>query len=468
MKVMGDENQPPLARLAAVKQARDLAGTDPVAVSAVAEGMEELIYSTRTPPEVRNAALSSLLNDPDPSIQSRAREVVKKRLPDEDASKLVTQMCESAAGKGWQDCLPAIIRSYARDNAPGTTDEVRPERAAIARLAPGKSVEQAVFDVLANPPSIEATYGVNWTVRLQRDAWHVLCRLDPGGDQRAALVGAAKETNEAGTAALEAIRACRADLRALPNSGDELAWLLSLRNEHGKENAKWWGDATAAVARAPQGVVLELRHAESVRWAAANQPAWVGASQSELVSLLRERFAGRRVVEHSGVKKLYRETLQPQEAKLSWGDCLSMLVMDEVLHQPGVMSLLWRQAQLDLNDQRGGWGGAWMARRGSTVEYVPVVYPPRPAQRRSDLEYVPTDDLISQCDLAVAFYSFHAWKVRNEESAGPETTDLALAARLRRNEVILTLMGERRMNVDFTMPTGIVIDMGIMEAPKGQ
>lgn len=466
MKVMGDDQQPAQVRQAAVKQARELAGTDPVAVSAVAESMEEVISSSRTPPEVRRAALTSLLNDPDPAVQARARDVVKKRLPTEDTQRLVAMMCSAAAEKGWTDCLPAIIRSYARPNAPATTDADRPERAAITSLSQGVGIEQAVFGVFANPPAQESTYGVNWTARLQRDAWQVLCRLDPAGSKRTEFVMGAPSSNDAGTAAIEAIRACRADLRAMPNSGDELAWLLSLRNDHGKENAAWWGDATAAVARVPQGVTLDLRHAESVRWASANRPQWLTASHSELVASLRERLATRRVIEHSGAKKLYRETLHNQEDVLSWGDCLSILVLDDVLQQPGVASLLWRQAQLDLNDTRAGWGGAWMPKRTARNEYLPVAYPPRPAQRRGDLEYAPSDDLLAQCDAALAFYSFHAWSTRNQDAAGPETTDLERVSRLRRNELLFTPLSERRFNVDAVLPTGVVIDLGILEAPK--
>ncbi len=465
MMIMGDENQPPQVRQAAIKQARDLAGTDAVAVSAVAESMEEVLSSSRTTPEVRITALTTLLNDKDPAVQSRARDVIKKRLPTEDNSKLIALMCSAAADNAWQDCLPALIRSYARDNEPGKTNADRPERTAISTLAQGQPVEQAVFTVFANPPAQEATYGVNWTVRLQRDAWHVLCRLDPAGTQRAGLVRDARDTNDAGTAALEALRACNADLRAMPSSGDELAWLLSLRNND-KESAKWWGEATAAIAKAPAGITLDLRHAEPVRWAAINQPAWLATTQPELISILRERLTTRQPRERSGVKQLYRETLYGQEESLSWGDCISILAIDDVLRQPGVPSLLWKQATLDLNDQRASYGGAWLPKRGSTSDYLPVVYPPRPAQRRGDLIFVPTDDMLAQCDLALAFYTFHAWKTRNEESAGPDTTDLARSARLRRTETVLTLLGERRMNADVMLPTGVVIDLGVVEAPR--
>ncbi len=466
MKVMGDELQPALVRQAAVKQARELAGNDPVAISAVAESMEDVINSSKTPPEVRRAALTSLLEDANPAVQARAREVLKKRLPTEDTPRLVAMMCSAAADKGWSDCIPAIVQSYARDNAPGTTDEERPERSAIQKLAQGQGVAQAVFAVFLNPPKQEARYGVKWTGRLQRDAWQVLCRLDASGEQRSAFVMGAQQGNADGTAAVEAIRACRADLRAMPNSGDELAWLLSLRNEHGKENAAWWGETAAGVARVPQAVVLELRHAETVRWAAANHPELLGTSQGELLAMLRDRLNSRHAVEHAGAKKLYRESLYGQEERLSWGDCLSILVLDDVLRQPGVPSILWQQALLDLNDTRAGWGGAWVTKRGSRSGYVPVVYPPRPAQRRGDLEYAPTDDMISQCDLALAFYSFHAWKTRNQDAAGPEPSDLARVARLRRNELLLTPLSERRFNVDVVLPTGVVIDIGILEVPK--
>ncbi len=466
LRIMTDDQQTSQTREAAVKQARELAGTDPVAISAVTEGMEEVISSTNTPPEVRTAALTALLNDADPAVQQRGRAVIRKRLPTEDSPKLVALMCSSAAERGWDDCLPAIIHSYARQNAPGTTDADRTERAAIIKLRPGVSVEEAVFAVFAKPPEQEPLYGVDWTKRLQRDAWHVLCRLDATGDTRRALLRDVKDTNDRGTAALEAVRACEADLRASPNSGDELAWLLSLRNENGKQNAEWWRSASEAAAKAPASERLEIRHAEPLRWALANQPAWLSMSRSELMSVLTQRVANRRIIERSGQRKLYRESVHSQQDTIPWADCITILAIDATGQQAGNPQLLWQQGVLDREDFRGAYGGAWMPRRGSTVEYLPILYPPRAAQRRGDLMHIPTDDMIAQSDLTLAYYTFHAQETRNEDMAGPSQDDLNLAARLRRNYVVLTMIGDRRFDVDCLTPQGVVVDLGIVEAPR--
>ena len=125
-----------------------------------------------------------------------------------------------------------------------------------------------------------------------------------------------------------------------------LKWLASLLDPRDPRNAEWWTSARDAIAqidreRAPN---LRLRHAEPIRWASANRPAWVRASRDELLATLRERLSGRetrqRTSREQGQAGRLPETVEEWAPALVWADVLTILVVDEALRDQSVVDSL--------------------------------------------------------------------------------------------------------------------------------
>lgn len=163
---------------------------------------------------------------------------------------------------------------------------------------------------------------------------------------------------------------------------------------------------------AGQRTGLRLRHLEPVRWAAANRSAWLGASREQLFTELTGRLTGRRVwlnTEGSvGMDGKSHETPHDWNDKLTWGDLLSILVIDEAVHTPAVSGELFSQAAVDQADTSTEYGGLlWSADQGGivpgTVRHMKVTqtpgafalrsYPPRTTERKDDRTFMAAEEM---------------------------------------------------------------------------
>jgi hypothetical protein len=349
----------------------------------------------------------------------------------------------------------------------------RPERAAIHILAKGAPVERVVFQSFLKPPAQASSYGADWAQRFRADAWDLLARLDTDGAMRASMLS---EIPEAGADDLVLdIQRCVRELKAMPRTGDELKWLMSIVDPKKRANAIWWGEAAKAIASIGEdgrSSVLALRHAEAIRWAAAKHPQWLQATRQELLSELRTRLGRRTIHERSAESGQYRvhEQLVDWEAKLRWGDLISILAIDEAIREPSVVRAFVTQAELDRKDDTTEYGGVLMLRSAmaggasrpsqAADEWIAVLFPPRAGQREGDEKFVASADMIAASDQALAHYHMHAQKTRNSEFAGPSSGDLLYAARSGRACVVLTTLYEGKMDADYYQADGVVIDLG--------
>ncbi len=456
----------PRLRTSAVDQARQRAGTDPVAIASVTRALKDIAWSTNEYPALRLAAITSLINDTDPAVAADAREMGKLMLPREQERPIVVYLAKSASDRGWTDYIPPLIRSYARP-LKGVEDQTRVEGLAIKDLSGGRPVADTVFEVFLNPPKMPETYGLDWATRFRSDAWDLLGRLDADGTRRVELLASANG-GDGGDRVIADIRTCLKDLRSVPLTGDELTWLGSLRSDGRAMNAAWWSEATAAVQSVAGNGPFHLRHAEPIRWARANRPEWLGKSRSELASELRGRLEGRTRHDRSAdtAVKRNREDLAYWEPKMSWGDLLTVLVVDEALSDVGVRRALVGHADLDFKDKTTEYGGLL----GFQADAKPrvVLFPPRPGQRQGDQKFIASDDMLAASDLALAHYHFHAQKRQNGDYAGPSEGDMVYAARYGRTCLVLTSLGERELAVDLYQPDGVILDLGDFSAGAEQ
>jgi hypothetical protein len=438
--------------------------------------MMDLAWSDRTPLDLRVRTLEILFADADEQGQKDVREMVRLRLPRERDRFIVKMLSETAARRGWAECVPALVRAYSRA-VEREADLTRPERLAIQTLSPGKDVEEVVFGVLLNPPAEPKTLGMSWEERFQIDAWDLMNRLDRDGRRRRALVEnpeLSRDASPLGQAVLGDVRAMVEAFGVMPATGPELLWARQLRSKEKPGNLTWWERTSAAVKglNESQRSGLAMRHLEAVRWASAKRPGWLGASREALAVELASRLSGRtthqRTADTPITTRRRAETVEAYAERLVWGDYLVMLVVDEALATAGVPGQLFEQARLDMRDETTEYGGLVAARlsgRGAMFAdgaetLMVTMFTPRPNQREGNEVFVASEDMVQQGDQSLVHYHFHAQKPDNKAFAGPSEGDMAYATRSGRGCLVFTLVDEGTMNVDYYQPDGAVVDLG--------
>jgi (2Fe-2S) ferredoxin len=435
--------------------------------------MKDLVWSPATPSQLRIRIVGNLLDSSDPKESADAREMAKLILPREKSRQMVTLLSDIAGTRGWDDFVPPLIRSYSRW-IPEVKDSERAERIALNKLAKGRPVEHLVFDAFVAPPDAQETYGMNWQDRLRSDAWDLLGRLDADGSMRIGLItsldapGIVKPDDRV----LQTIRACFKELRSIPLTGDELKWAMRLRDPKITENATWWEACRGVIAglEFDRTGPLSLRHAEPIRWASQHRSEWLSMTRAELKNLLTERLKGRafnvRSAETPPVGRPYRESIEAWDDRLRWGDFLSLLVIDEALQEPNIAPALLRFADLDRKDTTTEYGGIIrQSTQAETTEnnaakFITVLYPPRPGQRMGDTQFIASDDMVANSDLALLHFHFHAQSTSNRSYSGPSYADLEYARRYGRNCIVFTSVSEGVLGIDYYQSNFAVIDMG--------
>ncbi len=434
------------------------------------EAMKDLVWSSATPLELRLRIMGKLLDSTDAAEAADAKNMAKLMLPRERSRTMVTLISDVAGSRGWSDFIPALVRSYSQ-RVEGVTDALRSERVALDRLANGVAVEQLVFDVFVSPPPAEETYGVNWQDRMRTDAWDLLGRLDADGIMRVRLVTELKSKGIANDTVLTCLQTCFGELRAIPLTGEELKWAIALRNEKKAENVAWWAEAASAVAKTNFDVTgpLQLRHIEPIRWAAIHQGGWLNLSRaelkSELLARLEKREKNTRSNETPNSGRVYQEQVDAWDDKLRWGDFLTILVLDEALKESTLPAQMLRHAELDRRDTTTEYGGVLRVADISEApaQFSAVLYPPRPAQRAGDTQFIASDDMIAASDRTLAHYHFHAQSMSNRIYAGPSLADILYARRMGRSCLVFTSVKDGALGIDYYQPNGAVIDLGEMK-----
>lgn len=205
-----------------------------------------------------------------------------------------------------------------------------------------------------------------------------------------------------------------------------------------------------AVANRPE----EPRHGPILAWARAHS-AWADASRARREQELTRRLADRRIHVRSmgNVRVHYSETFARARSRLSDVDLLTLLVLDEVIHQPSVVQELRREAEMDRRDPTAEYGGL-LDERGATL------YPPHAGERPGDFAFVASTTMMKESAGALAHYHFHAQAEENAELAGPSAGDLDYAKRFGQHCIVFTSVGRGRLDADVYFPDGVVVDLG--------
>ena len=439
------------------------------------QALKNLAWSSATTPDLRYTALDLLMSDTSPEGDADSAKMARLILPTEEDRQAVRIILQHAIRAKWQGLMPAIIRSYARV-APGYPDAERMERKAIEALSPGQPLETVVFEVFLDPlkgaSNREERSILRVADRTRDDAWGLLARLDQDGSKRTALLDSNIDlsASDAGTQqTLSDLQVLWNDFGILPDQAMELSWLRQLRRSSDEKwaanNVVWWEASRSVVSTlsGEQREGLELRHLEAIRWADENHPEWLTMRRDGMAGFLGDRLSSRTHVKRKADKgdQPRRERLGDWESQLSWGDLLTILVVDEAVHSEAVVEKLYIQRRLDKKDTKTEYGGIFDVDSKSGVHRA-ILFRPRARDRVSDERFVASEDMIRFSDRALAHYHFHANERNNEKYAGPSHADFINAETSGRTSVVITSLKDDQLNVDLYQPDGVVIDLGII------
>jgi len=428
------------------------------------ESFKALAWPRSTPLELRVEIMRLLLSDTDPNGLQDAKEMAKLMLANENQEAMVAFICSKAAEEGWIDFTTSIVRAWAKPRLSLSPKELRVEQQAIAAMYPGLPLDEVVFTVFLDPQVEDGPFGIDWPARARADAWDVLTQLDPDGSKRWKLLESrgAQVAAANGVREVVDVRVCLLELRTIPRTSQELRWLTSLRRTDKPENLAWWRQSVAVLdgLTPDKKKGLELRHIEPIRWSSVNRGIWVLSSRESLLAELRGRLAEREFHRRTAHPKIGRprpESLEAWESSMNWGDVLTVLVVDEAIRNRELAYDMFAYVGQDREDGTTEYGG--IVTEENDV-YVAFLYPPRASTRKSDNEFVASEEMVLASDLSLAHFHLQVQHAKNRKFAGPSQGDLVYAARSGRTCVVFTSIDQDTLNVDVYQPNGVVIDLG--------
>lgn len=425
---------------------------------------KDLAWSAAAPIDVRAACVAHLLDDPDPQGQADARAMATLMLPTERSRTVVSAIAARAGEQRWTEMTSALVRSYARP-VEGVADDQRAERLALMQLHPDRPLAETLFAVFLDPGYDDTPAELRLNQRTRADVWDLLGRVDESGALRRGLIQRAQagDVPDSTRASVRALQRALESLSVVPRTGDELRWIESLNNGSA-ENERWWAQAAGAVGSLSneQREGLEMRHVEPIRWASVHRRDWLSRSRAELLDELSRAIEGRTHVKRTAEQRVLdqprRERLSDWAGHLTWGDLLALHVIDTASRDPAVVKRLYEQVDIDRQDRTTEYGGVIEPDEGASFRIL--LFRPRVRDRKSDTEFVASDDMIRYADRALAFYHQHVQTGAESKHAGPSEADLVYAARSGRSCVVFTAVGKSGLNVDYYQPNGVVIDLG--------
>lgn len=435
------------------------------------QALKNLAWSNATSPTLRLTVLELLMSDESVEGSADSRTMARLLLPTERSPDAVRIMADRAVGNGWTELVPALVRSYARVS-PNVPDIDRDERRALIALVPETDIERIVFDVFLQPSkglSDEREQAVlRLAQRTRDDAWGLLARLDPSGDLRRSLIALEMDANaeNASRVLVADLRAAQKELGVMPNSAMEIQWLTNLRHHNDPRNdrlnTQWWIEVSKTISTLNRGQRdgLGMRHLEPIRWANANRPAWLSLDREGLFGVASSRMSQREHHKRKSQKGEDRrlERLGDWKDSLSWGDLLTILVVDDALGNPVIVDQIFKQRALDNKDTSTEYGG--VIEQDLDTGFRAVLYRPRSRDRLNDELFVASDDMFRFSDRSLVHYHMHANKRNNGKFAGPSWADLINAEQSGRTNLVFTSLGSDDLNVDLYFPSGAVIDLG--------
>lgn len=408
------------------------------------KALEGVIWKPGYTAEIRRQAMARLEQD---SLEDLQR-TLRQRLPPMSARQWQEELCGIIADRGWVELTPALVSAWS--HRIGFVDDLdRAEYLALVRLHGQDHVVDAVFDVMVSSDKA-------YQQALRGRCWELLVRI---GQRQRLVELLADQSVGPDDGMLIDLRAAAVDLRVVPQTREEILWI---RKIHEPEHAAFWSQAAQVVAGLPPQRLeeLELREVPILVAASIHDPQLLDASKEDLLTRLREHVAATR--QHvdpdrfQGIPGTYPQRLGDYQRTLTWGDLAAMLIAVRAVQVPQVVDHLLDYAQRDLEDESCEYGGVISLDDRGRFEILE--FPPR--FRRSDQEFIASQQMFDAGYTAVFHFHNHAQRHRNGRYACPGVGDLNYADNVRANCLVFTFINDSTMNMDFYRHGHVIVDLG--------
>ncbi|MEL6328782.1 MAG: hypothetical protein AAFR38_03905 [Planctomycetota bacterium] len=439
----------------------------------IRRALKDLAWNENQPIGLRIRSLELVFSDTTPEGEADSRALAQLMLPIIDDPLLADTIAVTAAERDWVSVTPALFRRLAEVSADEPTLE-RIETGALRLLHGERPLTTVAFETALRPRVIRDSRVEDRRARARRAAFDVLGRLDPDGVRTRSLVGAYEPDGlEPEVDLLVATIARGMDqLRVVPRTGREVEWIEQIMDGDDVASAAWREDVSAAVARVDAGRVprVEMRQLEPIRWVVAHRPEWLDATRAELLSTAEARLEGRntnRRTSELGIdRSRLRERLDDWSATMTWGDLITLLVLDEAVRSPDVVRQFFAHTARDRDDVSTEYGGILLAGPDSRPGlFRAQLFVPRVGDRISDNLFIASEAMIASGRRALAFYHLQVARSRNSKFAGPSPTDLAFVRRTGRTGIVATSITPDRLGIDYYQPDGVIVDLGEIRRP---
>lgn len=437
LAVMLDRSRDPVRRLAAAKQMGPIRDADDPKSLAVT--LHNVLWSDGEPTGLRLHAMDRLIAyDPDAFWL-----ITQRRIREVDRWEVLQPLVDRMVEQGDPAFTATLVRSYVRESQV-LTDDQRPERDAILVLNPGKSLEQAIWDVcVRNDPSVPLPARVDaWTLTVRLFGMDRAKKLLTKVRPQPLLIGDLKEAQMLGV---------------LPINREGVLWLMHVRS---LGDGHYWDRCNQIIGQVLDGSQrkgLELRHLPVMMLI---DDEALSLDRQAMLTRVNKKLAATEITPRNttGVaRELPSESFADHAHRLCWADLLAIDRLLVALHDRPFTDELFRQAEADRVDTRTEHGGVL------AMEDDRLVALPFPADLRlHDRKFYSSEALIRRMYTGLFHYHFHAQQYQNTEYAGPGSGDLGFAERLQPSAVVFTFLDRDTLGVDYYQPGGVVIDLGVI------
>ncbi len=371
---------------------------------------------------------------------------IRLQLPNMSPRNWQEHLCRAIADRGWYDLSPAIVSAWARPMN-FVDDLQRVEFKALLQMYGSEAdVIEAVFELLVESRS----------PTLRTRCWQLLFRL---GHQERIVELLAEGQVPPDDAMLIDLQAAARDLGVVPRNREEILWVRKLRDP---DRAAFWAQASQVVQELPawRRRELELRDLPLVVAASIHDPWLFEADKDQLYDYVHEHLRGQKLHVNEdrfrGIPGSYDQHLVDHRTKLTWGDLAAMVLAVRAVDVPEVVAHLFDFAERDLKDTSTEFGG--VIRLDSKGRFEVLEFVPR--FRRSDQEFIASQQMLDAAYTAVFHFHLHAQRYDNRRYAGPGLGDVNYADNLRANCLVFTFIDRDRMNVDYYRYDRVIVDLG--------
>jgi len=399
--------------------------------------LHRLVWSDDHPLELRQTAMAQLI-----AVDAETfGDITGFRLHEIDDWPMLRHVLQTVEQYHWQQAAGAVVRSWARPSKL-VPDDQRPERETLESLFPDRSAIETLSAALLDD-------GSSFGPSQRAAAWQVLSRVTEI-DERDRILW----QGNANSALVVDLRVASQCVDVLPSDTQGLLRLATLRSE---QNQSLWNafENKAKQLTAEQQQGLSVRHLAVVL---AMQDHHAELSKDQLRSRVAQRLSGRQFYSRSpevDYVPIPNQRWSDHVDSLSWADMLAIDLILDAMENQAVKAQWFEQAWEDVKDTTTEYGGLLV---GKPHAFQAKAYPPE--RVGNDRQYQMSLDMLRDSYTSLAHYHFHAPREENARFAGPGPADLKMVNTHGPIALVLTLIDQSHMNVDFYTQGNIIIDLG--------